>query len=60
MGVQVTSFVKENALFLLVLLGLIAGFFLLRTRGTDLDSLDEFDAVIAAGQPVVVEFYSNT
>ena len=60
MNEQILGFVRENALFLLVLLTLVAAFVLLRTKGTDLNSLDEFDALITADQPVIVEFYSNT
>jgi hypothetical protein len=57
---QIVALVRQNALFLLVLLGLIAAFLLLRTRGTELESVEEFDALLGTGQPVVVEFYSNT
>jgi UPF0716 family protein affecting phage T7 exclusion len=60
LAAQVTSLLRENALFLLVLLTLVAGFLLLRTRGADLGSLDEFDQLVSSGQPAVVEFYSNT
>ncbi len=60
MGEQLLTFVRENALFLGVLLVMVAGFLLLRTRGDDLASLDEFDSLISSGQPVVVELYSNT
>jgi len=59
-GVQITSFLRENGLFLLVLLALVVGFLVLRTKATTLGSLDEFDALIQADQPVIVEFYSNT
>jgi hypothetical protein len=57
---QIISLLRQNALFLLVLLGLVGAFLLLRTRGAQLESVDEFDALLATGQPVVVEFYSNT
>ena len=60
MNEHIASFVRENALFLIVLLALVGGFLLLRTKGTKLASMSEFDALISAGQPVVVEFYSNT
>jgi hypothetical protein len=46
---------------LIVLLALIGiWFFLLRTRATQLESRHEFDTIIKAGQPVVVDFFSNT
>jgi cell division protein FtsW (lipid II flippase) len=57
---QATRFVRENGLFVLVLLVLLGAFVFLRTKGTKFASLDEFDALIASGQPVVVEFYGNT
>ena len=60
MSEQVLAFLRENGAFLAVLLGIVAAFVLLRTKATDLDSVDEFDGLLGAGQPVVVEFYSNT
>lgn len=54
------QFVRQNALVLLVLAILIGLFFVLRTRGTAVASVDELQALLAGGQPVVVEFYSNT
>jgi len=60
MNEQFVSFVRENAVFLLVLLAIVAAFVLLRTKGTALSSIDEFDALITADRPVIVEFYSNT
>jgi hypothetical protein len=60
MNEQVMTFVRENGLFLAVLLGLVAAFVLLRTKGTQLASVNELDALLSKGQPVVVEFFSNT
>jgi hypothetical protein len=60
MSEQIISFVRDNALLLVALLGIISVFVFLRTKGTDLESVDEFDALLANGRPVVVEFYSNT
>jgi hypothetical protein len=60
MSNQVLNFFRENVLFIAVLLALVGGFIVLRTKGTKLASIDEFDALISTGQPVVVEFYSNT
>jgi len=54
------SLLRENGLFLGFLVVLAAGFLVLRTRGSGLASLAEFDSLIGSGQPVVVEFYSNT
>jgi hypothetical protein len=55
-----TTFIRENGLFLGFLAVLVTGFLVLRTRGAKLGSVAEFDASIGQGEPVVVEFYSNT
>jgi ABC-type Mn2+/Zn2+ transport system permease subunit len=60
MSNQVLDFFRENVLFIAVLLVLVGGFIILRTKDTKLASIDEFDALISTGQPVVLEFYSNT
>ncbi len=53
-------FLRENGLFIGIILALVAAFVFLRTKGAKLASLDEFDALLATGQPVLVEFYGNT
>ena len=60
MNGQILGLLRENALFLLVLLAIVVGFVVLRTKGTQLASTAEFDTLINADQPVVVEFFSNT
>ena len=60
MNEQIIGFVRENVLIITVLLGVVGAFVLLRTRGTELESVDALDDLLANGQPVVVEFYSNT
>ena len=60
MNQQITALIRENALLIIVLLGMVGAFVLLRTKGTELESADEFEALLAGGRPVVVEFYSNT
>jgi hypothetical protein len=60
MSQPLMDFVRENALLLLVLLGMAGAFILLRTRGTSFGSVGELDALLATGKPVVVEIYSNT
>ena len=60
MNAKVLNLIRENALFLTILVVLVGGFLLLRTRESKLGSVDEFETLIAGGQPVVVEFYSNT
>ncbi len=52
-------FVRENWLTLLVVLGLGIAWLILRTPGTPLDSVAEFDARLRSGQPTLIEFYSN-
>ena len=54
------NFLRENALFLGFLTVLVVGFLVLRTRGDKLGSVEEFDALIGTGEPLVIEFYSNT
>jgi hypothetical protein len=57
---QIVRFVRENLVFLLTLAALASGYLFLRTKNTELGSLNEFDALISAGRPTVAEFYSNT
>jgi len=54
------QFVKENLSLIVVVFILVAAYFLLRNRPSQLNSLEEFNALIAGGRPVVVEFFSNT
>jgi hypothetical protein len=56
----ITGFLRENALFI-VLLGIVAiAYFWLRQGPSSVASTEEFDAVLATGKPVLVEFYSDT
>jgi len=59
MAQQLVTLLRQNALLLIVLAGLVGAFLFLRTRGTPVESVDEFDALLASGQPVIIEFYSN-
>jgi hypothetical protein len=52
--------VEENWFFLLLVLAIAAAWLFLRQQGTPLSSLEAFDQRIQSGQPVVVEFFSNT
>jgi hypothetical protein len=57
--IQLSAWAKANWL-LLIVLGLIVGAFIfLRHRPSNVASLDELDGLLNAGQPTVVEFYSN-
>jgi hypothetical protein len=51
---------RENWLFVLIIGGLIVAFLVLRTPGSAVGSVAEVDAILANGQPTLVEFYSNT
>ncbi len=57
--IKIKVFLRENGLFVGIIAALVLAFLLLRTRGDRLGSLEEFDALISAGQPTVVEFYAN-
>jgi len=52
--------VKDNLFLIILILVLVVAYFALRNRPSDVASLKEFDSIISGGQPVVVEFYSNT
>ena len=57
--IQVAAWAKANWL-LLVFLALVAGAFIfLRSKPSNIASLDELNGVLSSGQPVVVEFSSN-
>jgi len=54
------ALVRENA-FYIALIGLIVtGLVVLRTKPTDLASLEELDARLTSGKPTLIEFFSNT
>ncbi len=53
-------FVQREWVTLVLIAAVAAIWLLLRTRSTGAESLEEFDRKIQAGQPVVVELFSNT
>lgn len=53
-------FVQREWVTLVLIAAVAAIWVLLRTRSTGAESLEEFDRKIQAGQPVVVELFSNT
>jgi hypothetical protein len=57
--IQVTTWVKANWLLLLVLALFLGAFIFLRSKPSQVASLDELNGLLIAGQPTVVEFYSN-
>jgi hypothetical protein len=57
--IQLAAWAKANALLLIVLALFVGAFIFLRSKPSDVTSLDELDGLVSAGQPTVVEFYSN-
>ncbi len=58
--VVLKQFWHDNGLVVIIILVMVGGFMILRTRGDKLASTAAFDAQVRAGQPTIVEFYSNT
>jgi len=57
--IPLAAWVKANWLLLIVLVLMASAFIFLRSRPSNVASVDELDGLLAAGQPTVVEFYSN-
>ncbi len=57
--IEVSAWLRANWLLLAVLVLIASAFILLRSKPSDVASFDELNGVLAAGQPTVVEFYSN-
>ena len=54
------AWVRLNWMPVALILTLVLAFVFLRTRPTaGIDSLQSLDATLGAGQPVVLDFYSN-
>lgn len=51
---------RENWMTILVLVLVVGGYVFLRTPGDKLASTEVFDTQATNGEPLVVEFYSNT
>jgi hypothetical protein len=56
---QVAAWAKANWLLLIFLAIIASAFILLRSKPSDVESLNELDGLLSTGQPTVVEFYSN-
>jgi hypothetical protein len=57
---SLVEWIRLNWFLLTFILGLALIFVVLRTRPTEgIDSVQTLDGVLTAGQPVVLEFYSN-
>jgi TRAP-type mannitol/chloroaromatic compound transport system permease small subunit len=57
--IEVSTWIKANWLLLTILVLIAGAFTLLRSKPSNVASLDELNAVLSADQPTVVEFYSN-
>lgn len=57
--IQVIAWLKANWLLLIVLASFLGVFIFLRSKPSQVVSLDELNGLLASGQPTVVEFYSN-
>lgn len=55
----ILNFIAENGTLLIVVGVIAVAFLLLRSQQTDVAG-EEWQSLIKTGQPVVVEFYSNT
>jgi len=53
-------FLRENWMIILVIMLMVVGYVFLRTPGDDLPSTAAFDALSTDGQPMLIEFFSNT
>lgn len=53
------DFLSENWLAVLVVGLFVAAFIFLRTPADELASASEFDTLVSAGKPTLVEFFSN-
>ena len=56
---QVAAWVKANWLLLIFLAMIASAFIFLRSKPSNVESLNEMDGLLSTGQPTVVEFYSN-
>ena len=56
---QVAVWVKANWLLLIFLVLFASAFIFLRSKPSNVESLNELDGLLSTGQPTVVEFYSN-
>ena len=54
------QFIRSNVVAIAIVIALLAGYFLLRTTPSDLSSIEELQAIMNGGKPVLIEFYSNT
>lgn len=58
-GLLFLNWVKANWGLLLFLIIFISAFTLLRSQPSNIGSVNELEAILTDGEPVVLEFYSN-
>ena len=54
-----SDFLRENIPVIVAAVSVFGLWLLLRIKATRLDSMSDFDAKVAQGQPLVLEFFSN-
>jgi len=57
--IQIVAWARANWLLLIFLAMIAIAFIFLRSKPSNVASLGELDGLLSAGQPIVVEFYSN-
>ena len=57
---RLSNFIRENWLLIALFSLLAVGFLTLRTPATPIESEQELQEMLSSGQPVLLEFYSNT
>ena len=59
-GTTEMEFLRAKRGPILIALIVLGAWFVLRTPATSLDSIEDLDARLARGEPVVLEFFANT
>ena len=54
-----SDFLRENIPLIVATVCVVGLWLLLRNKATRLDSISDFDAKVAQGRPLVLEFFSN-
>jgi len=60
LSTSIAGFLRSNWMGLLFLAAIVLVYVVFHSSGTPLESTVDFDATVNAGQPVIVEFFSNT
>jgi len=55
----VLRIIRSNFIAIIILVALVAAYFVLRTSPSDVASMEELGTILDSGKPVLVEFYSN-